>query len=396
MDFFGERDPEPTEGRDNASRRGGRGLRQRETSGGRGTSSLPLSPPLAAPLVPASPSDAAAQSARAAGLRYVTDAEPGITRRRRGRGFSYHLPDGSLASDAERQRAEALVIPPAWEDVWVCLDPDGHLQATGRDEKGRKQYRYHPEWQRTRNEAKFSRMIPFGEALPALRERVEGDLRRRGLPREKVLALAVQLLDQTLIRIGNTEYAEDGSYGLTTLRDRHVDFEGEAVRFSFVGKSGKEHALTLKDRRLARMVKACRDIPGYTLFQFRTEDGGRDAIDSGDVNAYLREATGEPVSAKDFRTWGGTVLAAKAFRARGGAETDAEAEAHAREVCKEVADALGNTVAVCRSFYIHPAIPEAYREGALLAALRRRNGGNTPAGLDPAEAAVIGLLRERE
>jgi DNA topoisomerase I len=354
-------------------------------------------PPLSPPAVPdAPPSDAAEQSARDAGLRYVSDAAPGISRRRRGRGFSYHHPDGSLVSDAERERAESLVIPPAWEDVWVCADPSGHLQATGRDEKGRKQYRYHPEWQRVRNEAKFSRMVPVGEALPDLRERVDRDLRRRGLSREKVLALAVRLLDQTLIRIGNPEYAEDGSYGLTTLRDRHVAFEGESMLFSFVGKSGKEHALTLRDRRLARMVKACRDIPGYTLFQYRTEGGGRDAIDSGDVNAYLRETIGEAVSAKDFRTWGGTVLAAKAFRARGGAATETEAEAHAREVCKEVAAALGNTVAVCRSYYIHPGIPEAYREGELLAALRRRNGGNTPAGLDPTEAAVIGLLRERD
>lgn len=334
------------------------------------------------------------RSAEAAGLVYVSDAEPGITRRRRGTGFSYHYPDGSLVTGAERERIEALAIPPAWEDVWICPLPEGHLQATGRDDAGRKQYRYHPEWQRARNEAKFDRLVAFGEALPLLRSRVEADLNRRTLDREKVLALAVRLLDEMLIRIGNPEYAEGGSYGLTTLRDRHVDFEGDVVRFSFVGKSGKEHELTLEDRRLARLVKACRDIPGYTLFQYYT-DSGKDAIDSGDVNAYLRETTGEAFSAKDFRTWGGTVLAARALGARGGASDPDEADAHVREVCQEVSEALGNTVAVCRSYYIHPYVLESYREGTLTEVLKHRNRGNTPAGLEPTEAAVIALLRDR-
>jgi len=340
------------------------------------------------------PSDPQA-SAAAAGLVYVPDAEPGITRRRRGQGFSYHHPDGALVSSADRVRIESLVIPPAWEDVWICPSPKGHLQATGRDAAGRKQYRYHPEWRRVRDVAKYARLLPFGEALPTLRTEVEADLNRRGLERRKVLALAVRLLDETLIRIGNLEYAEAGSYGLTTLRDRHVDFEGDQIRFSFVGKSGKEHDVTLKDRRLARLVRACRDIPGYTLFQYRTE-AGKAAIDSGDVNAYLREVTGEPFSAKDFRTWGGTVLTAKALSARGVAESSDAAEGNIRAVCKEVAAALGNTVPTCRAYYMHPAVLDAYRESALVDRLRQRHRGNTPAGLEPAEAAVISVLREHE
>ena len=343
------------------------------------------------PLLSTDPQDAA----EVAGLVYVSDAEPGIARRRRGRGFSYHHPDGDPVSDAERARIEALAIPPAWDDVWICARPNGHLQATGRDEKGRKQYRYHPDWAEVRGRVKFNRMIPFGEALPALRRRVEHDLRRRDLDRDKVVALAVRLLDETLVRIGNPEYAaSNDSYGLTTLRDRHVDFDGSEVRFTFVGKSGKEHALSVRDRKLARLVKQCRDIPGYTLFQYHTADGKR-AIGSGDVNAYLRETTGEAFSAKDFRTWGGTVLAAKALVVRGEAEDEAAADRHCADVVKEVAAALGNTVAVCRKYYVHPDIVDAYCEGSLLDAMKRRHAGNTPAGLEPEEAAVLTVLKER-
>jgi DNA topoisomerase I len=333
------------------------------------------------------------RSAAQAGLVYVADDQSGITRRRRGGGFSYHHADGALVSDEDRRRIEALVIPPAWEDVWICPLPNGHLQATGRDAAGRKQYRYHPDWRRVRDEAKFSRLVPFGEALPDLRARVDTDLRRPDLDRRKVLALAVRLLDETLIRIGNPEYAEGGSYGLTTLRDRHVAFEGDRVQFSFIGKSGQEQQVTLEDRRLARLVKACRDLPGYTLFQYMTESG-KAAIDSGDVNDYLREVTGEAFSAKVFRTWGGTVLAAKALRARGTAEDEKTADGHVRDVCREVALALGNTVAVCRSYYIHPRIPESYRDGELLDVLKRRHRGNTQVGLEPEEAAVITLLKD--
>ncbi len=340
------------------------------------------------------------RAAEVAGLVYVTDREPGITRRRRGRGFSYHAPDGSLVPDATRDRIEALVLPPAWGEVWICSQADGHLQATGRDERSRKQYRYHARWAEVRSRVKFNRMVPFGEALPAIRRRAERDLGQRGpgrhgLGRDNVLALAISLLDQTLIRIGNPQYAAaNDSFGLTTLRDRHVAFDGAEVRFSFVGKSGKEHEVALRDRRLARLVKACRDIPGYTLFQYYT-DAGKDAIGSGDVNAWLRETTGEDFTAKDFRTWGGTVLAAKALRARGEAEDEDAAGRHCADVIKEVAAGLGNTVAVSRKYYVHPDIATAYCDGSLLAAMTRRNAGNTPAGLEPDEAAVLSVLRDR-
>jgi DNA topoisomerase I len=335
------------------------------------------------------------QSARRAGLVYVTDAEPGLRRVRRGKGFVFLTPGGAPASDEDRARIEALVIPPAWEDVWVCPDPRGHLQATGRDARGRKQYRYHPDWQEHRNRLKFDRMVPFGEALPDLRARVEHDLGRPALDRDKVVALAVRLLDETLIRIGNPEYAADNdSYGLTTLRDRHVSFDGAEVRFAFTGKSGKEHEVALRDRRLARLIRACRDIPGHTLFQYYA-DGGKGAIGSGDVNAYLRETTGEDFSAKDFRTWGGTVLAARALHACGAAEDEKACEEAVVRTIKEVSGGLGNTVAVCRRYYVHPGVLEAYREGTLLDYLQRRHRGNTPAFLAPEEAAVLALLKER-
>ncbi|MEM1042503.1 MAG: DNA topoisomerase IB [Bacteroidota bacterium] len=343
------------------------------------------------PLLSTDPHD----TAEVAGLVYVTDREPGLRRRRRGTGFSYHDPDGEAISDADRDRVESLVIPPAWSDVWICACPSGHLQATGRDEQGRKQYRYHARWAEVRSRVKFNRMIPFGGALPAVRHRAEHDLGKRDLGRDKVLALAVRLLDQTLIRIGNPEYAEaNASYGLTTLRDRHVDFDGSEVRFSFVGKSGKEQEVALRDKRLARLVKACRDIPGYTLFQYYT-DSGKAAIGSGDVNAWLKETTGEDFTAKDFRTWGGTVLAAKALRARGEAEDEATADRYCADVVKEVAEGLGNTVAVSRKYYVHPDIAAAYCDGMLLPAMKRRNAGNTPAGLEPEEAAVLAVLRDR-
>ena len=309
-------------------------------------------------------SDHLSNAAQAAGLVYCTDEQPGLTRRRRGRGFSYHHADGSLVKDAEtRDRIKALVIPPAWHDVWICPNPKGHIQVTGRDKAGRKQYRYHEAWNRHRNEAKFERLVPFGEALPALRARIEKDLKRRTLDRDKVVALALRIMDETLLRIGNDEYARrNGSFGLTTLRDRHVTFDGAEVRFSFVGKSGQERIVSLTDRSLARLVKACRDIPGYTLFQYHTENG-KDSIDSGDVNAYLRETMAGPFSAKDFRTWGGTVLAAESLRSEGEPSDEHDAERAIRETCKIVAAGLGNTVAVCRNYYIHPGILDAYREG---------------------------------
>lgn len=329
------------------------------------------------------------------GLRYVDDARPGIARVRRGTGFSYHHPDGSLVSDDVRARIEALVIPPAWDDVWICPAPNGHLQATGRDAKGRKQYRYHADWETHRNRLKFDRMVPFGEALPTIRQRVEADLRKRSLGREKVLALCVRLLDETLVRVGNEQYAaQNETYGLTTIRDKHVSFSGPAVTFEFVGKSGQAQSVSVRDRRLARLVKQCRDIPGYDLFQFYDEAGDRQDVESGHVNGYLQETTGEAFTAKDFRTWGGTITAAERLAEQGDVD-EAEAEACIVQAVKDTASVLGNTAAVCRRYYIHPDVIDAFRARDLADRLRRRNAGNTADGMRPPEAAVLDLLRER-
>lgn len=327
------------------------------------------------------------------GLRYVDDGRPGISRVGRGTGFSYHGPDGALVSDATRERIEALAIPPAWEDVWICPNANGHLQATGRDAKGRKQYRYHDDWTAHRNRLKYDKMVGFGEALPGIRARVEADLRTRALSREKVLALCVRLLDETLVRVGNEQYAaENQSYGLTTIRDKHVSFDGSAVTFAFVGKSGKAHEITVDDARLARLVKACRDIPGYDLFQFYDEAGERHDVESGHVNGYLQETTGEAFTAKDFRTWGGTVAAAERLAA---VDDDGDLDGCIVAAIRETAGVLGNTPAVCRQYYVHPDVLDAFRAGELRDRIVRRNAGNTPAGLRPPEAAVLDLLRER-
>ena len=306
------------------------------------------------------------RSAEQAGLRYVSDEDPGIQRKRWGRGFTYLDPEGEhITDEGERARLDALAIPPAYTDVWICPDPGGHLQATGRDEKGRKQYLYHPSWEDVRNETKFNRMIPFGEALPDVRARCEHDLRRHGLPRDKVLATVVTLLDKTLIRVGNPQYAsENGSYGLTTLRDRHVDFSGQTCTFAFKGKSGKEHCIELDDPRLARIVRRCRDIPGYHLFQCYDDESARYEIGSGDVNDYLQETTGQPFTAKDFRTWGGSVYAATVLYAMDASQDEKETQAQLVEMVKEVAERLGNTTAVCRKYYVHPYLIEAYEDGS--------------------------------
>ena len=329
------------------------------------------------------------------GLRYVDDSRPGIHRVRRGTGFSYHRADGELVGDDVRQRVEALVIPPAWEDVWICAAANGHLQATGRDAKGRKQYRYHDAWNDHRNRLKFDRMVPFGEALPSIRQRVEADLRKRSLGREKVLALCVRLLDETLVRVGNEQYAaENATYGLTTIRDKHVSFSGSEVTFAFVGKSGKSQEVSVDDARVARLVKACQDIPGYDLFQFYDEAGDKQDVESGHVNGYLQETTGETFTAKDFRTWGGTVTAAERLAEHEDVEADA-ADGMIVQAIKDTAAVLGNTPAVCRRYYVHPDVLDAFRERDLADRIQRRNAGNTPAGLRPPEAAVLDLLRER-
>lgn len=335
-------------------------------------------------------------TARRAGLTYVTDAVPGIRRAPDGAGgFAYFYPNGRPVKDrATRERIAALAIPPAYTDVWICRDPNGHLQATGRDDRGRKQYRYHPDWQATRSETKFGRMRAFGHALPALRRTLDAHLRTRDLNREKVLALVVTLMDRTLIRVGNREYArENGSYGLTTLRDRHADFAGNKVTFSFKGKSGKRHDVTLADRRLARLVRRCRDIKGYHLFQYFDDAGARHEVESGDVNAYLREITGQPFTAKDFRTWGGTVCGALYLSDLDEMEAPARKKALV-EMVRCVADKLGNTVAVSRKYYVHPALFEVFEAGTFADAWARCADGDCPPELTPAEATLLRFLEE--
>ena len=305
------------------------------------------------------------EAAARAGLFYVTDGIAGIRRERNGKGWSYYAPDGTRISDpAERKRIQALVIPPAWTDVWICPDPNGHIQATARDARGRKQYRYHPLYRDTRDKSKFRRMLEFSEILPDIRERVERDLRARDLTRRQILATVVMLLDKTLIRVGNDEYArENRSFGLTTLRGRHVEVKGAKLHFSFRGKSGVEHAIAITDRRLARIVQQCQDLPGYELFKYIDESGKRQTISSDDVNAYLREITGRDITAKDFRTWAGTMLAARELFALGPAKSLREAERNMIRAIDAVAKRLGNTRAVCRKYYVHPGLVRAYLEG---------------------------------
>ena len=327
------------------------------------------------------------EAADAAQLRYVSDSRPGIQRLRHGRSFRYAGSDGQAVRDLPTlRRIRSLAIPPAWTQVWICPVAHGHIQAVGRDARGRKQYRYHARWRTVRDEAKFDRILQFGRALPAIRERVGKDLERPGLPREKVLASVVRLLETSLIRVGNAEYArENGSYGLTTLRSRHVTVEGARVRFEFRGKGGKQHMVDVNDRRLAAVVRRCQDLPGHELFQYLDEDGQRQAIDSADVNAYLREIGGEEFTAKDFRTWGGTVLAAFAL-AGPGQEGDARRRLTAAIV--QVAARLGNTPTICRKCYIHPDVVAAHLNGSLEGGLRGRPGN----GLSAEEWAVLRLL----
>jgi DNA topoisomerase I len=340
------------------------------------------------------------ESAEEAGLRYVSDTGPGIRRRRAGRGFSYIGTDGQRLTDRRQiKRIKALAIPPAWTDVWISPTRRGHIQATGRDQKGRKQYRYHPRWHDVRDEVKFGRMVAFAAALPQIRERTEQDLRRQGLPREKVLAAVVRLLEKTMMRVGNDEYARDNdSYGLTTLQDEHAEVTSRRVVFRYRGKSGREHETTLDDPRLARIVKRCQELPGQELLQYIDEDGQVRDIDSADVNDYLREITGEPFTAKDFRTWAGTVLACMALQEFDAVASAGEAQKNVVAAVKRVAERLGNTPAVCRSSYIHPQVLDAYLDGSMLETLRQRAAKELTehAGeLESAEAAALGLLQAR-
>jgi DNA topoisomerase-1 len=307
------------------------------------------------------------ESAAAAGLRYVSDVMPGIRRKRSGRGFSYQRPDGSTITNGdELARIRALVIPPAWADVWICPNPQGHIQVTARDARGRKQYRYHPRYRAIRDETKFGRILEFSELLPALRDRVEQDLQLPGLPRDKVLATVVRLLEKTLIRVGNEEYArENKSYGLATMRRRHVEVSGHTLRFDFRGKSGLLHSVEVTDRRVARVVQHCQELPGQELFQYLDDDGKRQTIDAGDINDYLKRISGRDITAKDFRTWSGTMLAAFELRALGPGSSEKAAKANIVAAVDKVARRLGNTRAVCRKYYIHPVVLESYLEGAL-------------------------------
>lgn len=340
-------------------------------------------------------------TAKEAGLRYVHDSMPGIRRERSGGAFRYIGVDGALVEDEQvLARIKSLAIPPAWADVWISPTSRGHIQATGRDEKGRKQYRYHPQWRAVRDEVKYARMIAFAEALPHLRAQVEADLSLVGLQRAKVLATVVRLLDETDIRVGNEEYArENESFGLTTLRNRHVEVVGSTLRFQFRGKSGKQHSVEVRDQRVARIVKRCQELPGHELFQYLDDEGNRQTIESADVNAYLRQMTGQDFTAKDFRTWAGTVVAAQSLRALGPFSSQLQAKHNVVEAVKAASERLGNTPSICRKCYVHPAVIDSYTSGALLSvaagrAERRLTEGRN--GLKPDEAMVLALLRSLE
>jgi DNA topoisomerase-1 len=344
--------------------------------------------------------ESAVQSARRMGLRYVTDSRPGIRRELARGGFRYLGPAGRPVRDSQTlARIKSLVIPPAWSEVWICADPNGHMQVTGRDARGRKQYRYHPLWRKVRDENKYEHLISFGKALPSIRARVDRDLALPGLPREKILATIVRLLETTLMRVGNEEYVRsNGSFGLTTLRDKHVRIEGAHLHFEFRGKSGVRHCIELSDRRLAGIVRRCRDLPGYELFQYLDNDGNRRTVDSEDVNDYLRTISGEDYTAKDFRTWAGTLLAALALREFEKFDSQAQAKRNLVRAIEAVAARLGNTPAICRKCYIHPVVVDAYLEGTMRETVRRRAERGLAEGLhelNSEEAAVLALLQQR-
>ena len=347
-----------------------------------------------------STAQAAVTASPVPGLRYVSDRRPGIRRRRAGKGFAYLLPDGGRVDDPETlARIRALAIPPAWTDVWICPVGNGHLQATGRDARGRKQYRYHSRWREVRDETKYERLGEFGRALSAIRRRVARDLSRPGLPRERVLATVVRLMDTAYARVGNLAYAkENKSFGLTTLRDRHVEISGSVVRFEFVGKGGKVHTFDVEDPRLARIVRRCRDLPGYDLFQYLDEAGERRTIGSADVNGYLQEVSGSDFTAKDFRTWAGTVLAASTLAGMGTPASDRAAKRNVVRAVEAVAHSLGNTPAIARASYIHPEVIDVYLEGGLPEEWGRplpQRAARSTARLRADEARLLRLLRSR-
>jgi DNA topoisomerase-1 len=326
------------------------------------------------------------------GLFYVTNDHTGISRERCGRGFRYRTATGrELRDHRTLKRIESLVIPPAWKEVWICALDNGHIQATGRDQRGRKQHLYHARWREVRDQDKFDRVLEFARALPGIRRRVRRDMSAAGLSREKVLATVVRLLEVSLIRIGNEEYAqENNSFGLTTMQDRHAKVRGAKIHFNFRGKSGKEHTIEVEDHRLAKIVRACQELPGQDLFQYIDEDGKKRDVGSDDVNEYLREISGREFTAKDFRTWGGTYSAACALQLLGSADTAAAAARKVAAAVKIVAHNLGNTPAVCRKSYIHPAIIDAYLKGTLVSSLGGSNGSSKRTA---AESSVLRFLK---
>lgn len=336
--------------------------------------------------------------AEAAGLRYVSDEDPGFSRKGQGKGFIYLDKNGNKLTDPKHvNRIEALVIPPAWTNVWICPYSTGHIQATGRDQKGRKQYIYHAGWEDIRNTNKFNLMIRFGETLPLIRARVDEDLRKHGLPREKVMAILVRLLEETLIRIGNHEYAkQNDSYGLTTLRNKHMETDGSKVRFIFKGKSGKQWEVDIENKRLAKLIKQCQELPGQHLFQYLDEEGNRQTVDSADVNSYLKEIIEQDFTAKDFRTWGGTVRAAKELYDLGMAEDEKDKQKNVVIAIKKVSGALNNTPSVCRKYYIHPEIISAYMDNSLFLHMESasKNVESSRFALSTEENAVLNILKE--
>jgi DNA topoisomerase I len=341
-----------------------------------------------------------AAAAEEAGLRYVSDDQPGYSRKRNGDGFEYFDTQGKLIRDEQRiLRINRLAIPPAYRDVWICPSPNGHIQATGRDDRGRKQYRYHERWREVRDENKYEKMLVFGQKLGRIRQRVKKDMALRGLPRNKVLATVVYLLETTFIRVGNEEYArENKSFGLTTMRNRHVDVKGSTVRFNFRGKSGVAHEREVDDPRVAKVIRKLADLPGQELFQYVDEEGEARNVSSQDVNDYLREISGEEFTAKDFRTWAGTVMAAIALNEVGAFENKTQAKRNVRDAVHAVAKVLGNTPAVCRKCYVHPIVLQTYLTGAAIAGLKKRAEETLAESLEDlnsAEAAVLGFLQEK-
>jgi DNA topoisomerase-1 len=338
------------------------------------------------------------KSAQVVGLRYVTHEQPGISRERCGQGFRYRSAKSKVIRERHTlTRINSLVIPPAWQGVWICPLDNGHLQATGRDERGRKQYLYHPRWREVRDLTKYDWLMDFARALPGIRKQLKHDLKREGLCREKVLATVVRLLEVSLIRVGNEEYARDNkSYGLTTMKNRHATVRGATIKFQFRGKSGKEHVVEVEDRRLARIVRACQDLPGQELFQCVDEAGQKHHVGSGDVNDYLREITGQDFTAKDFRTWAGTILTASELRCLGPFDSETDLKKNIVAAVKATAQSLGNTPAVCRKSYIHPAIIESYLDGSLIPRLdewKCKSGSSSSRGFLPDEAAVLKFLK---